>query len=81
MDIRQLVGANVRKYRVSAGISQEELAAQMDVDQGYVSRLEAGDRNPTIATIAEVARALGIGPSLLFEAPEQPVRKRSARHR
>lgn len=42
MDIRRLVGDNVRAYRLRAGLSQEELAARMEVEQGYVSRLEAG---------------------------------------
>ena len=60
MDIRKTVGANIRRYRIAAGVSQEELAARMGVDQGYVSRLEAGQRNPTITTIGSAAEALGI---------------------
>ena len=45
MDIRRVVGKNVRRYRIEAELSQEELAAGMGVEQGYVSRLEAGKRN------------------------------------
>ena len=76
MDIRRLVGDNVRAYRLRAGLSQEELAARMEVEQGYVSRLEAGSRNPTIVTISQAADALGVTPAALFEK-KQPGAKRS----
>lgn len=67
MDIQKIVGTNIRKYRLEFNISQEELAARMNVDQGYVSKLEAGQKNPTISTIAEAANALNIDPMSLFE--------------
>jgi ribosome-binding protein aMBF1 (putative translation factor) len=52
--------------------SQEELAAGMGVEQGYVSRLEAGKRNPTIVEIWHVAEALGVRPAALFRGRAQP---------
>lgn len=58
MDIRQALGRNIKALRTAAGMSQEELAARMDVDQAYVSRLEAGEVNPTILTIWHAAQAL-----------------------
>lgn len=66
MDICKAVGVNVRRYRLAAGISQEELAARIGVDQGYVSGLEAGRRNPTIKTIEGVAKALRTTPAELL---------------
>ena len=69
MDIRRVVGENVRRCREAAGLSQEELAARMGVEQGYVSRLEAGTRNPTIVTIWHAAQSLGVRPAILFEEP------------
>ena len=67
MDVRKIVGENLRRYRLAAGLSQEELAAQMGVEQGYLSGLEAGRRNPTILTLWHAAVALGIGPARLLE--------------
>lgn len=67
MDIRRLVGENVRRYRLAAKLSQEELAARMGVEQGYVSYLEAGRRNPTIVTLWHAATALKVKPSQLLE--------------
>lgn len=68
MDIRRVVGRNIKEARLAAGMSQEELAARMDVDQGYVSSLEAGKRNPTILTMWHVAEALGVPPDVLFRS-------------
>lgn len=61
---------NIKEARLAAGMSQEELAARMDVDQGYVSSLEAGKRNPTILTMWHVAEALGVLPEVLFRMGE-----------
>jgi transcriptional regulator with XRE-family HTH domain len=67
MDIRRLVGDNVRRYRLAAGLTQEDLAASMGFEQEYLSNLEAGKRNPTIVTIWKAANALKIKPAQLFE--------------
>jgi transcriptional regulator with XRE-family HTH domain len=48
-------------------MSQEELAARTDVDQAYISRLEAGETNPTIVTLWHVAQALGATPGELLQ--------------
>jgi transcriptional regulator with XRE-family HTH domain len=67
MDVRRIVGENIRRYRAAAGLSQEQLAAHMGVEQGYISGLEAGRRNPTIVTLWHAAVALSIEPALLLE--------------
>lgn len=77
MDIRRVVGRNIKAVRIAAGMSQEELAARMAVDQGYVSSLEAGRRNPTILTIWHASVALGVVPDVLFRiesATEEPTK-------
>ena len=79
MDIRRVVGENVRRHREAAGLSQEELAARMGVDQGYVSSLEAGRRNPTIVTMWHAALALEVQPAVLFEPVQLPVKRKSRR--
>jgi transcriptional regulator with XRE-family HTH domain len=71
-DAKRLVGANVRKLRLSAGISQAELATRMGVDRAYVSGLEAGQRNPTIVTLWHLAKALNVKLRDLFEEGRRP---------
>ncbi len=81
MDVRQIVGVNVRRYRLAAGLSQEELGARMGVEQYYISGLEAGRRNPTIVTLWHAAEALGVRAAQLLEEknrqPRAPSRKRT----
>lgn len=60
MDVRRLVGQNVRKFRLAAGLSQEAVAERMGVDRAYVSGLELGRRNPTVVTLWHISIALGV---------------------
>ncbi|WP_259195131.1 helix-turn-helix transcriptional regulator [Bradyrhizobium japonicum] len=59
-DVRHLVGGNVRRLRIAAGMSQAELANRLGVDRSYVSGLELGTRNATIVTLRRVSQALGV---------------------
>jgi transcriptional regulator with XRE-family HTH domain len=80
MDVRRLVGENVRRLRLAKDFSQEQLAERMGVDRAYISGLEAGQRNPTIITLWHTAEALDVKISDLFE-PEQTHQKPQSRKR
>lgn len=67
MDVRQIMGKNMRKIRVEAGLSQEEIAVRMGVEQTYVSGLERGVRNPTLTTLDRAASALNVKITALLE--------------
>jgi transcriptional regulator with XRE-family HTH domain len=67
MDVRRLVGENVRRYRREKGLSQAEMANRMGVDRAYISGLELGQRNPTVVTLWHAAQALGIEVHLLLK--------------
>ena len=60
MDMRRLVGRNVRKAREAAGLTQEQLAVKSGFGQQYLSGLENGQRNPTVVTVYEIAQSLGV---------------------
>jgi transcriptional regulator with XRE-family HTH domain len=83
MDVRKIVGLNVRKARIEAGISQEELAGRMGVEQFYISGLEAGRRNATLVTLWKAAIALSVDAATLFakggHRPELPTKKKRAK--
>lgn len=70
MDIQKILGSNIRKHRLAANLSQEELAARMNMDQGYISRLEAGHKNPTVLTIQQIALALDTDIQKLFASQQ-----------
>lgn len=67
MDIRRVFGANVRRYRVAAGLSQEAVAVKMGVDRAYVSGMERGQQNVTLLTMWHLAEALGVRPVDLLD--------------
>ncbi len=73
-DVRRLVGRNVRRLRIAAGLSQAELAERMGVDRAYVSGLELGQRNPTVVTLWHIAKALGVKLRLFFDE-DKPQRR------
>ncbi|HEY0655885.1 MAG TPA: helix-turn-helix transcriptional regulator [Chryseosolibacter sp.] len=60
-------GKRLKALRTEKGWSQEKLAARAGVSENTIVTLEAGKLNTTIATCFEVARALGVDASRLFE--------------
>lgn len=66
-----MFGEVVRAYRRRAGYSQEELAGRAGIHRTYIGGIERGERNPTLAMIHRLARALGVLPSQLLEAPPE----------
>ncbi len=53
----ELIELIIRR-RMELKMSQEELAAKIGTGQAAISRLESGNANPTLASLAEIARAL-----------------------
>jgi transcriptional regulator with XRE-family HTH domain len=66
MDVVEVLGANVRRYRKLAGISQEELSHRTGIKRSYISDLERGTRNPTVRAVGKLAKAFGIQPADLL---------------
>jgi len=62
MDMRKLVGRNVRAAREARRMTQEQLAETAGFSQQYISNLERGLCNPTIVTLHELAQALRLTP-------------------
>ena len=60
MDMRKLVGRNVKRIRQRKGLTQEQFAELSGFSQQYISSLERGRRNPTVVTLFEMASALGV---------------------
>jgi transcriptional regulator with XRE-family HTH domain len=60
MDMRKLVGANLKRIRRKKGLTQEQFADVSGFSQQYLSGLESGHRNPTVVTVYELAVALGV---------------------
>ena len=58
--LARAVATRVVAYRVQQGLSQSALARKLGVSQPAVARLEAGEHEPTFATLARLSQRLGI---------------------
>jgi Predicted transcriptional regulators len=73
-----LIGANIKKYRLVAGLTQQSLAQALGTEVETVSRYERGLYAPPIEQIEYIARLLGISPwVLLASKDEEPHSKRT----
>lgn len=65
-DVKKL-GENLKRIRVKKNITQVEIAKKLGVDRSFVSNLENAKTNPTLATITNLAQALGVSTNELLK--------------
>ena len=58
--VARAVALKVLAYRTEHNLSQRALAVKLGTTQPQLARLEAGEHNPTIDTLARIAQALDI---------------------
>lgn len=71
MPIAGRVGRAIRRYRESAGLSQEALAEVAGLHRTYISLVERGRRNISVDALAQIAEALGVYASRLIADAER----------
>ena len=67
MNICKRLGQNVRHLREWGGMSQEDLADRSGLHRTYISGVERGVRNPTVAVLEKIAKALKVKTATLLE--------------
>jgi DNA-binding XRE family transcriptional regulator len=72
----QALALNVRRLRKAKEWSQDQLAAEVGIEQNAVSLIENGRSNPTLLVVEEIARALNVRLDELLEAPVRPRRSK-----
>jgi transcriptional regulator with XRE-family HTH domain len=60
-------GDTIRRLRAERGYSQEVLAERAKLNADFLGFIERGDNLPTLATILQLARALGVKPSTMMK--------------
>lgn len=67
------LGRVIRKRRLAARLSQEQLAERSELHWTYISQIESGNRNLSVSVLRWIARALEIPTSkLIAEAEAEP---------
>ncbi|MCL4400217.1 helix-turn-helix domain-containing protein [Patescibacteria group bacterium] len=54
------LGENLKRIRTKKGITQGDIVRTLGVPKSFVSSIENGKTNPTLATIAKLAKAIGV---------------------
>jgi XRE family transcriptional regulator, regulator of sulfur utilization len=61
------LGSNLKKMRTKKGISQGNIARALGVSRGFISTIENGETNPTLAAIAKLAKAVSVSVNELLK--------------
>jgi transcriptional regulator with XRE-family HTH domain len=67
-----LFGENFRLARIKAGLTQRDIEAQTGITQAYVSHIEGGKLNPTLASMVGLAEVVGKDVRALLKPPPSP---------
>ena len=65
--LRDTVALNVKRLRLTMGLSQEELADICGYHRTYIGSVERSERNITLSTLESLSNALNVSPSDLLE--------------
>jgi len=61
------LGNNMKRIRLEKGMSQGDICRRLGLDRSYISNVESGNKNPTLATIEKIAKALTVKVKDLLE--------------
>lgn len=65
-DLNLRLARNLRRLRETRGLSQEAAAEKCRLHRTYIGAIERGERNVTLSTLQEVARAFRVDPLVLL---------------
>src|SRR5919112_2016933 len=65
------LGSRVKELRRGRGLTLEELAGRSGVSRAMISKLERGEKNPTLVVAAKLAEGLGVTLSRLAGMEER----------
>jgi len=63
----QKLGQNLKRIRTKKGISQGDIVRALGMPKSFVSNIENGKTNPTLATITKLAKAIGVSADTLLK--------------
>ena len=63
-------GETLAALRLERGLSQEQLAHEAGLHRTFISMVEHGKRQPTLATVFDLAEALDVRPSTMVRRTE-----------
>lgn len=65
--VESLIGQRIRALRTQRDVTLEQLAGEVRLTKGQLSRIENGLVSSPVSTLTRIAAALGVGPGAFFE--------------
>ncbi|MBT9169338.1 MAG: HTH-type transcriptional regulator SinR [Syntrophomonadaceae bacterium] len=59
-EIPQKLGANIKRIRTKKKMTQGDICRKLSMDRSYMSAIENGKKNVTIAVLEKLANALDV---------------------
>src|SRR5512143_3881426 len=59
------LGEKIRSLRRRRGLTVQGLASACHLSKGFISQVENGRTSPSLSTLADMARVLGVSPAIL----------------
>jgi transcriptional regulator with XRE-family HTH domain len=72
VDIKQVVGRNIRMARRAQGLSQLVLAERSELSADFIGKVERGTTSPSIESLKAIATAMNLSLGDLFAGELQP---------
>ena len=69
-------GENFHLARIKAGLTQHDIEMHTGIKQAYISQIECGRQNPTLATMTALALAVGKDVHVMLKPPSQPTKRK-----
>jgi len=63
--------SRLKSARAARRLTQAEVAQRLGIDQGYYSRLERGEKTPSLEVLQNLSRVLGVEAGWLLGAPAE----------
>lgn len=67
LQISKKLGQNIKRIRLNRKMSQGDICRAIDMDRSYMSAIESGKKNITIAVLEKLASALDVPVSELLK--------------
>lgn len=65
--VKKLLGARIKELRKDRKLSQDQLSEMIDIDPKHLSRIEVGNSYPSLDTLENISKSLGVEMKDLFE--------------
>lgn len=62
------LGSRLKEIRLKSGLSLREIARQLDVSPSFISQIENGKSQPSVATLYSFAKLLSVPVDVLFQS-------------